>query len=160
MSLIEKLYDKDSVKRIREMYLDDSESRDTLYEVLAIRIMEKDDIFLDTKPLDILTLLCMTAKFADNKEECQNVAVIIYNRMRDIDPLPYVLDDRGILLAEKTLMALSFYRSAMEYRWKYKGAPSIEFYRNYSKRMFYTHGHLGLAEHHEQWEGFLGEIFV
>ncbi len=102
----------------------------------------------------------MSANFADSKEECQTVAIIVYKRLKEENPLPYIMDDKGFLLAEKTLVALSFFRPAMEYRSKYKGAPTSDFYRRASKLLFVKNGHESIAEHHEKWEAFLGELFV
>lgn len=101
----------------------------------------------------------MTATFAENKEECHQVAIIVYNGLKRKDPLPYVLDDRGFILAEKTLVALSFFRAAMERRAK-RGAPSSDFYRGLSKTLFIKNNQEDIAEHHEKWESFLSEIFV
>lgn len=160
MSLIEKLYSKEIVDRIKDMYLDDDDSRDMFYEMIGMRILECDDIFLDTKPLDVLTLICLNSKFATSKEECQSVALIIHKRITDTKVLPYVTEDFGMDLAEKTLIALSFHRAAMEFRWSHKGSPPPKFYREISKKIFYNNGHYGIADHHEQWESFLGEIFI
>ena len=102
----------------------------------------------------------MTAPFAEDKDECHTVGIIIHKHLLAENPLPYVLDDRGFLLAEKTLVALSFFRSAMDHRAKYKGAPTSSFYRNASKLLFSKNGHDNIAEHHEQWENFLSEIFI
>ncbi len=156
MSLIEELYDEKSAKIIKVLYSEDPEQ---LYVAFGTKILEKSETFLISKPLDILTLLCMTATFAENKEECHDVAIIVYNGLKRKDPLPYVLDDRGFVLAEKTLVALSFFRSAMEKRAK-KGAPPSEFYRGLSKTLFIKNNQENIAEHHEKWESFLSEIFI
>lgn len=160
MSLIDELYDKESLKWIKQIYSDDPSSRDLLYKSFGNKIIEKQDTFLNSKPLDILCLICMTAPFAEDKEECHTVGIIIHKGLRYENPLPYIMDDHGFLLAEKTLVALSFFRSAMDHRSKYRGAPTSNFYRNASKLLFSKNGHDGIAEHHEQWENFLGEIFV
>ena len=148
------------VGHIRTLYFNDPSSRDQLYTEFARRILEKSETFLTAKPLDILSILCMSANFADSKEECQTVAVIVFKRLKDEDPLPYIMDDKGFLLAEKTLVALSFFRKAMDYRCKYKGAPTSDFYRRASKLLFAKNGHDSIAEHHEKWESFLGELFI
>lgn len=156
MSLIDELYDEKSVKLIKVLYSEDPEQ---LYVSFGTKILEKSETFLISKPLDILTLLCMTASFAENKEECHDVAIIVFNGLKRKDPLPYVLDDRGFVLAEKTLVALSFFRAAMEKRAK-KGAPPSEFYRGLSKTLFIKNNQENIAEHHEKWESFLSEIFI
>jgi hypothetical protein len=160
VSLIDELYDSKSANIIRSLYSNDPESRKSLYTEFGRKIVEKTEIFLTSKPLDILCLVCMTAQFADSEKECQDVAIIIHNRMKEDNPLPYVMEDKGLLLAEKTLIALAFFPAAMEKRWKYHGAPSPKFYRNTSKIVFSRHGLNNIADHHEQWESFLSEIFV
>lgn len=55
---------------------------------------------------------------------------------------------------------MSFRVKALEKRWKYHGAPSPSFYRQVSKTVFNGQGQKDIAAHHEQWEGFLGELLV
>lgn len=156
MSLIDELYDDKSAKLIKVLYSEDPEQ---LYVAFGTKILEKSETFLSSKPLDVLTFLCMTATFAENKEECHDVAIIVFNGLKRKDPLPYVLDDKGFILAEKTLVALSFFRAAMDRRAK-KGAPSSDFYRGLSKKLFVQNNRENIAEHHEKWESFLSEIFI
>lgn len=160
VSLIEELYDDKSVNLIRSLYLNDPESRNALYIGFGKRIVEKSEVFLTAKPLDILSLVCMTAEFADSPTECQEVAIIIYKHLKSENPLPYIMDDHGLALAEKTLTALSFFSSAMEKRWKYKGSPSPKYYRSASKLVFMKNGLNSIADHHEKWENFLSELFI
>jgi len=160
VSLIDELYDKKDLKWIKQIYAEDPDSRELLYKSFGNKIIEKQDTFLNSKPLDILCLICMTAPFANDKEECHKVGIIIHKGFKYENPLPYIIDDQGFLLAEKTLVALSFFRSAMDYRAKYKGAPTSSFYRSASKLIFSKNGHDDIADHHEQWENFLGEIFI
>lgn len=160
MSLIDELYDSKSAKWIKHIYANDPNSKELLFVTFGQKIIESQEVFLQTKPLDILCLICMTATFAENKEECQTVGIIIHKGLQYENPLPYILDDHGFLLAEKTLVALSFFKSAMDYRAKYKGAPNSSFYRDASKLMFRKNGHDNIADHHEKWENFLSEIFI
>jgi hypothetical protein len=160
MSLIEQLYDDGSVELIRAIYSEDLSSRQMLFRAFGQKIIEKQETFLIAKPLDLLTLICMTASFADSPEECQDVAVIFFKRLNDFNPLPYISEDAGILLAEKTLVSLSLYSKAMEKRWKYKGAPSPNFYREASKLIFKKNEKDSIAKNHEKWESFFCEIFV
>jgi hypothetical protein len=159
MTLIEELYNSAAVDLIRDLYKDDPQSKESFYEAFGNKILQSQSKILLSKPLDILMLICSTAKFAASKEECSQVAVIIYKRLKENNPLPYVLDDRGLDLAEKSLVALSFFKPALMARWK-KGAPHPRFYRNYSKRNFESEGYYEIAEHHEQWENFFSEFFI
>jgi hypothetical protein len=158
-SLIEKLYSNKAVELIRDLYYDDVDAKESFYEAFGNKILEKQDVFLDTKALDLLMLICNTAKFAYSLEECHSVAFIIHRRVKDVSPLPYLLDDHGINLAEKSFISLSFFYPALEKRWK-KGAPSPAFYRNCAKKIFAANNLEELADHHEQWEAFFSEIFV
>ncbi len=160
MSLIEELYDSKSVQIIRSLYQEDPSSREQLYRAFAGKILEKSETFLTSRPLDILCLICSIADFASSKEECHKVAIIVHKGINAEKPLPYILDDKGFALAEKTLVALSFFKNAMDYRNKHSGAPSSDYYRKVSKTVFEYNGHTDIAEHHEQWESFLGEMFV
>lgn len=160
MSLIEQLYDSNSIDLIKSIYSEDKSSRDMLFQAIGQKIIESQEIFLIAKPLDILSLICMTASFASSKEECQQVAIILSKRLNDKNPLPYILDDQGLLLAEKTLVSLAFYSKAMEKRWRCKGAPMPSFYRNCSKLIFKKNNLDHLAENHEKWENFLSEFFI
>lgn len=160
MSLIDELYDPRSVQLIKSLYKDDPAAKEQLYVAFANRIMEKSDIFLTSKPLDILCILCSTANFAESKEECYQVAIIVHKGINRENPLPYILDDQGFLLAEKTLIALSFFKAAMDHRNRYSGAPTSDYYRRVSKLVFERNGYSDIAEHHEKWESFLGEMFI
>jgi hypothetical protein len=160
MSLIEQLYDEKSVGLIRAIYAEDLSSRQSLFQAFGQKILEKQETFLIAKPLDILTLICMTASFAESPEESQEVAIIFFKRIGDINPLPYISEDRGLILAEKTLVSLSLYPKAMEKRWKYKGAPSPNFYREVSKLIFKKNEKHSIVRNYEKWESFFSEIFV
>jgi len=158
VTLIEELYSRKAVDLIKDLYYEDINAKESFYQAFGNKILQSQDKILLSKPLDILMFVCSTARFS-TLEESQQVAIIVYKRMQEKNPLPYVLDDRGLALAEKTLIALSFFKPALVARWK-KGAPHPDFYRNYSKRNFESEGYLEIAQHHEQWENFFGEFFV
>ena len=159
MALIDELYDSGDCEKIKLLYSSDPSSRDSIMQAIGYKILDSEKVLL-SKPLDILSLVCCTASFASSKEECQTVAIIVHKGLNYENPLPYILDDHGFKLAEKTLTALSFFRKAMEKRTKYHGAPSPEFYRSASILLFKKNNHLDIAEHHVQWEGFLNEVFL
>jgi hypothetical protein len=159
MTLIEELYSSNAVDLIRDLYKDDLSAKESFYEAFGNKILQSSEKVLLSKPLDILMLICSTAKFASSKDESSQVAVIVYKRIKEPNPLPYVLDDRGMDLAEKSLVALSFFKPALMARWK-KGGPHPDFYRSYSKRAFDSSGYYDVAEHHEQWENFFSEFFI
>lgn len=159
MALIEELYTSEAVKLIRDLYQEDADAKQSFYEAFGNKIIQSRDKILSSEPLSVLLFICCTAPFSSSVEESQQVAVIVYRRIKEKNPLPYILDDRGLDLAEKTLIALSFFKPALVARWK-RGAPHPDFYRNYSKKHFESEGYYEIAEHHEQWENFFGEFFV
>lgn len=158
MTLIEELYSSKAVDIIKDLYHEDEEVRKTFYQAFGNKIIQSQDKILITEPLNILMFICSTASFSSN-EESQQVAIIIHKRIKEKNPLPYMLDDRGLDFAEKSLVSLSFFYPAIVKRWK-KGAPGPDFYRTYSKRIFETNGYPEISEHHEQWETFFGEFFI
>lgn len=160
MDIINQIYDENSAKLIDFLYKNDIPSRTIFLKTFGQRIIEKQEDFINAKPLDILSLICMTASFADSKEECHEVAIIFFKRLKDSNPLPYLTDGQNFLFAEKTLVALSIYKSAMEKRWSYRGAPSPKYYRSISKLIFEKNGKNSIANHHEMWENFFSEIFI
>jgi hypothetical protein len=161
LALIEELYGKKECKTIKELFLEDPSSRLSLREAIGNKIVLEKDKILTTNALDIICLLCLTAKFASSEDECHRVAITIYQFLdKPKEVLPSLIDDEGLEFASKTLMALSFRVKAMENRWKYHGAPSPSFYRQVSKSVFISHEQKDIAAHHEQWEGFLGELFI
>jgi hypothetical protein len=161
LALIEELYGEKECKTIKELFLEDPSSRLSLREAIGNKIVLEKDKILTTNALDIICLLCLTAKFASSEDECHRVAITIYQFFdKPKDVIPSLIDDEGLEFASKTLMALSFRVKAMENRWKYHGAPSPSFYRQVSKTVFSNHEQKDIAAHHEQWEGFLGELFI
>ena len=159
MALIDELYSPEDCERIKAIYSEDPSSRAALMQSFGRQIIASDKILV-SKPLDILALICMTASFADSPAECQAVAIIVHKHLVSTNPLPYILDDHGITLAEKSLVSLSFFMPAMKWRTQYRGAPTPDFYRRASKVMFSRYDHNDIAEHHEQWESFFSEMFL
>lgn len=159
MTLIEELYSQKAINLIKDLYYDDVEAKESFYQAFGNKILETQHKILSSKPLDIIMFICSTAKFSSSPEECSYVAVTIYKRLKEPNPLPYILDDKGIDLAEKILISLSFFKPALYARWK-KGGPHPDFYRNYSKRIFVSEGLDYISNNHERWESFFSEFFV
>ena len=159
MTLIEELYSQKAINLIKDLYYDDVEAKESFYQAFGNKILETQHKILSSKPLDIIMFICSTAKFSSSPEECSYVAVTIYKRLKESNPLPYILDDKGIDLAEKILISLSFFKPALYARWK-KGGPHPDFYRNYSKRIFVSEGLDYISNNHERWESFFSEFFV
>ena len=161
LALIEELYSEQECRVIKDLFLEDSSSRLSLREAIGNKIIIEKEKILSSNALDALYLICLTAKFAASEDECHRVAITIYQFLdKPLDIIPSLIEDEGLKFASKTLMALSFRVKALENRWKYHGAPSPSFYRKVSKTIFNNYGQKDLATHHEQWEGFLGELLV
>jgi hypothetical protein len=159
MTLIEELYSQKAITLIKDLYYDDAEAKQSFYNAFGNKILESQHKILVSKPLDIIMFICSTANFANSPEESSCVAVMVYKRLKESNPLPYILDDKGIDLAEKILISLSFFKPAMYNRWK-KGGPHPDFYRNYSKHIFASEGLPEIANNHERWENFFSEFFI
>lgn len=160
-TLIDEIYTEQECLHIKTFFSEDSSLRDIIKKAIGDKITLSSEKILLSKPLDIIYLICLTSKFASSDEECHRIAITIYQYMNKVDDnLPYISDGCDLLFASKVLMTLSFRAKALEYRWKYRGAPSPKFYREVSKNIYTQNGQTDIAIHHEQWEGFLGELFV
>ncbi|NBW58710.1 hypothetical protein EBR43_13235 [bacterium] len=158
-ALIDELYDPDDCKRIRDFYKGDNSLHTALRQAIGEQITIKSDKFLNSNPVDIVCLVCLTAKFASSEDECHRVAITVCQMLDEHDPLPYLHKDDPLTLASKTLISLSFFYKALEHRFSCHGAPSPTFYRNISKSVYKSNKQPDIAAHHEKWEGFLGEMF-
>ena len=103
MALIDELYNSSECEELKLLYSSDPSSRDAIMQAIGYKIVDASDKILLSKPLDILSLICCTASFADSKEECQAVAIIIHKGLTYENPLPYILDDHGFKLAQYQL---------------------------------------------------------
>ena len=159
MTLIEELYSQKAIALIKELYYDDVEAKEAFYSAFGNKILETQHKVLMSKPLDIIMFICSTAKFSSSPEESSYVAVMIYKRLKEPNPLPYILDDKGLDLAEKILISLSFFKPALYARWK-RGGPHPDFYRSYSKSIFVSEGLEYVSVNHERWENFFCEFFI
>lgn len=161
-ALIDEIYTEQECSHIKAFFSEDSSLRDIIKKAIGDKIILSSEKILLSNPLDIVYLICLTSKFATSDDECHRVAITVFQFIEKIDDsLPYLSEDGcSLLFANKVLMALSFRVKAIEHRWKYRGAPSPSFYRQLSKQIFTNNGQADIAKHHEQWEGFLGELLV
>jgi len=161
-ALIEDIYSKKECSCIKSLFNEDGTVRDIIKKAIGEKIILSKDKLLLTTPLDIIYLICLTSRFAASDDECHRVAITVYQyiKLSEENVLPYITDGMNLQLASKTLISLSFFVKALEYRWKHRGAPSPRFYRQVSKTIYKQNGQEDIAAHHEQWEGFLGEIFI
>ena len=158
--LIEQLYSPEQCQAIKRLYKQDSSTHRLIRDAIGTKLITEDKV-ITSKPIDVVCLMCLTSKFASSDDECHRVAITVYQYYdKPNNLLPSITEDFGLEFAYKTLIALSFQAKAMEKRWKYHGAPSPKYYRQASKVTFCKYGQDDIAAHHEQWEGFLGELFI
>lgn len=159
--LVEQLYDTGNSKALQELYKTDPASRPAIKQALSSKLITDHSKIITSNAIDALFIICLSARFADSEDECNRVAITIYQYHDKIkETIPSMIDDEGLKLASKCLISLAFYPQALEKRWKYHGAPKPNFYRQLSKTIYKTHDQQDIASHHEQWETFLGEVLI
>ena len=159
--IIEEFYNLNEQDAIKFLYANDNTSHKLIGKAVGNKLVTAYDTIITSDLLDCLYLICLTATFADSDDECFRIANTIcqfYNKTNNI--LPSLIEDRGLLFASKTIIALSFYPQSLEKKWKNQGAPSPSFYRNVSKNIYKNNNQKDISAHHEQWELFLGEVLV
>jgi len=157
--LIEQLYDAKDCEHIRNLYNEDSSVRSIIQKSISNKIQCSGDKIICNHSLDTVFLICCSSTFA-TLDESNKVAIIVYSYIDVTDPFPSILEYNGSELAERAFISLSFFYKRMEYKWKYKGAPSPAFYRGVSKQLFRNNNNSDIADHFEQWENFLSERFI
>lgn len=161
VNLIEELYTPKEAASLKTLFLQDEQLRERILEAIGNKVFLEKHKILVSKPIDIIYIVCLMAKFAESEDECFRVAVSVFHHFTNtVNILPQMSEDRGLKFATKTLIALSFHLPALKKRWQMHGAPSPDYYRQVSKSIFNIHGQEDLAKHHEQWESFLGEFFI
>jgi hypothetical protein len=76
-ALIDELYDPEDCKRIRSFYKEDGSLHSALRQAIGEQITLKSDKFLATNPVDVVCLVCLTARFASSEDECHRVALTV-----------------------------------------------------------------------------------
>lgn len=160
-SLIKQLYDAKNCEALKSLYETDPSCRPSIKQAIGSKLITDSSKIIISNAIDALFMICLTAKFADSEDECNRVAITIYqyhDKTREM--IPSIASDMGLVFANKSLIALSFHPQALEKRWKYHGAPKPDFYRQLSKTVYKTFDQQDIAAHHEQWEAFLSEVLV
>jgi hypothetical protein len=157
-TLIEQLYSEKDCEHIKELYKDAS-LREHLQRAIGEKLFTDNTAILTNCGVDVFFLVCSTANFA-TIDESNRVALIVFNNIKIHNPLPCLLDHHGVELAERSFVSLSFFYKRLEHRWRYKGSPAPETYRNLAKHIFAQHNNEDISEHFEKWENFLSERFI
>lgn len=156
--IIDFIYSVEDCKRIRKLYEDNS-LKELLQKAIGSKVITSKEI-IDANSLDLLSMMCLNQNFTNDTSECFSVAVFIQRGLKNFKPCPLMTEDKGLNLASKTLISLSFFKPTMVRRWKKFGAPSPDYYRQISQAEFSRNGHEEIASHHQLWENFLSEHLV
>ena len=160
-SLVEQLYNYENCKALQTLYKTDILLQPSIKQAIGAKLITDSSKIVISNAIDTLFMICLTAKFASSEDECNRVAITIYQYHDKTNQiLPSIISDIGLKFASKSLMALSFYPQALEKRYKYHGAPKPKFYRELSKTIYKTCDQNDIAAHFEQWEAFLGEVLI
>jgi len=159
--LVEQLYDAKNCEALQDLYRTDPLLRPSIKEAISSKLITDSSKIIVSHAIDALFMICLSAKFADSEDECNRVAVTIYQyHDKTASIIPSIASDEGLVFASKCLIALSFHPQALEKRWMYHGAPKPDFYRQLSKNVYKAFDQQDISAHHEQWEAFLGEVLV
>ena len=159
--LIEQLYNLKNCKALKDLYETDPETRPSIKQAIGSKLITATNKIITSNAIDALFMICLTAKFADSEDECNRVAITIYQYHDKTKALiPSLVDDRDLVFSSKCLISLAFFPQKLEKRWKQYAAPKPDFYRQLSKAIYKTFDQNDIAAHHEKWESFLGEVLV
>lgn len=136
----------------------DEECRGHVLRAMGPSIMARTEVVSDL-PFETVASTVSMARFAASDSECTDIAGIICRTMKRTDILPLLSCHRGVPLAERCLVSLSFFRKALDHRWMFHGAPRAEFYRQVGIQVFMNNDMGAIASHFASWEAFLGEVF-
>ncbi len=157
MSVIRQVFADRRSEAIRKLWADE-ETRKLLLQEVAIELPDYGGLIW-RYPKEQVLALAAQAKFA-HLEEAFCVGNMINRHMRETsDLLPMITRHQGWELASRCLVCLSFFGSYLAQRARRHNAPSPDFYKQKGKEAFRSEGWSIIAEHFEQWEGFLGEQF-
>jgi len=120
--------------------------------------MTCDDGIVTDMPFEQLMMATCSADFASDDEERVSVARMIHWLIDKPDALPMVHCHRGFDLASRCLVSISLFRRAMEWRTRFRGCPTVGFYRAVGIGASRASGMDGVAEHFDNWSGFIGEM--
>ena len=151
--LIRKLLDPEQARSAIQL----SKSEDTqrlVWREIGRQLLDNRNVL--PQALNQLMLIACMADFA-SQDECVEVATIFYRHIPDDDILPAVTVHHGRELAERCLIALTFFEKAVEHRQRFHGAPSPDFYRRVGQQEFLEAGQEDISEHFLYWESFWSE---
>jgi hypothetical protein len=157
-TLLEQIYTNKECSIIKELYNDES-CRHALQQAIGNKLSLENNKLINSNGLDALFLICSSSSFASS-DESNRVALIIFHMLKVPQPLPSIVEHFGMELAERVFVSSCFFKMHMIHRCKYRGYPSLDFYKSVAKNIFNTHNNEDISEHFELWEDYLYERFV
>ena len=157
--LLEQIYTNTECEYIRQLFNDDVDCRYLIQQAIGEKLSLDNSKIISTCGLDALFLICSASNFASS-DESNRVALIIYSMLKLVHPLPSIVEHYGMELAERVFVSACFFKPHMNYRCKYRGYPSLDFYKGVAKNIFTTHNNEDISQHFEMWENYLSERFI
>ena len=130
-----------------------------LSQAIGKKLLDSQDI-INALPLQQLMFIMSLSPFADNLNECNDVAKIVYWGIQRIEILPLRSEQQDQEFAYKCLISLSLYKPALIVRKERYGAPDPEFYRSEGQKSFLRIGMTEISYHFPKWEYFLNEMIA
>lgn len=156
MSVIKSLFlAKD--KAVQELW-QDPQIREQLLKDAAKEMMDCED-FIWNHPKEQLIALAMQSSFSDYEESCYVAEIINKYLPETKDIFPLVTKHKGLELAERGLVSLSFFYDFMKKRERRYGAPSPEFYGKMARLEFERNFKPKISKHFEDWKEFWNDQF-
>lgn len=156
--LISQLFDKKQVKQIQNLWEDES-CHKVISEVIGQEIAVSKNIIVQHE-LNQLILLASRADFIKIEEEPVTVAAMIMTCMKTQDIFPSLEKHTGKDFTSRSLVALGFFRPAMQFNYEHRGAPKPEYYGGVAKMLLKNDDMNALADNFDRWTIFLAENFV
>jgi hypothetical protein len=156
MDIVKQIVSVEETKAVHNL-LQDDDSKFMMLKSLGQRFLQKDEIFVIDSPGQIM-LLIANAPFLHSDTECIQITHIIQWGMKKVNIFPMVTEHKKQDLAYRCLLALGFFKKAMEKRTQYRGAPTINFYREIGIQEFKRIGFEEVSQDFIKWEGYLSEI--
>ncbi len=135
---------------------EDKASHSALLKSIYNEMMDSARI-MNLPASDQFLVLFSQADFAKSDDERVYVAGIFRKRLCDLDILPRITKHKGVQLAEKGLVSLSFFNEYLESRY---GKPAVRFYRGQSVSRFEGAGRFDVAQNFEAWTEYARNLFA
>ena len=123
---------------------------------IGYQVVGGDEVIIDM-PFEQLMMVMSAAKFAADDYERVTVAKMVHWIIKKSDVLPMVHCHKGFDLASRCLISIALFKKAMAWRTRFRGCPTISFYRAVGIQASEQSGFEDIASHFDSWSGFIGE---